>query len=558
MAFGFTATAGTIAGTHSGFVGLFDTATFPALALNGPNQILNGGGNLRAYTDDTKANALPLEVVSLVTGGTQNAEVWVRSNSLATAGTVYFEADDTETTQPAVTAPLGRNAVWQDFIYAFHFSVSAGRLVDATGNYSLSESGTVTTIAGKVGDGADSNLNINNFFSVTGYTGISGSAARTHKMWAKTASTGDVGLLEYGTSATGQRMGIRFDDSNITGAFRTEIQGSFAYTNNAFNDNDWHLFVSKFDGTSSFPNCYSANVDGVNQALTTGSTVTLNTVPSSNVMFRQMVGGYANDEYDEYTLRDFETSNDLDATEHDNQNSPSTFWTSGAWEDQGGVIDVSATLGTINYQSNGVVVTFTGDIDVISTLGTIDYVSQNTVVQLSGEIDVISTLGTINYLSQDVDVSVTGDIDVVTTLGTINYQSNNTIVNVSGDILVQATLGTIDYLSKNAVVSITGDIDVISTLGTISYTSQDTTVSLVGGVNVPATLGTISYQSNNAIVELAGLIDVTATLGTIFYTSNTTVVKLSEGQDIGNVTVSFQDDIYTAGFKPDTITVNFK
>ena len=69
MAFGFTATAGTITGTHSGFVGLFVTANFPTGSLSGANAILNGGGNLRAYTDSTKSTALPLEIVTLVTGG---------------------------------------------------------------------------------------------------------------------------------------------------------------------------------------------------------------------------------------------------------------------------------------------------------------------------------------------------------------------------------------------------------------------------------------------------------------------------------------------------------
>jgi hypothetical protein len=134
MAFGFTATAGTITGTHSGYVGLFSTVNFPAGSLSGANAILNGGGNLRAYTDSTKATALPLEIVTLVAGVSAEAQVWVRLNSLSTAGTVYLEADDTETAQPAVTAPLGRNAVWSDSANESHLELASGSTLDSCGS----------------------------------------------------------------------------------------------------------------------------------------------------------------------------------------------------------------------------------------------------------------------------------------------------------------------------------------------------------------------------------------------------------------------------------------
>ncbi len=136
MAYGFTYTLPTITGSHSDFpVGLFHTPSgrqdFPSAAIDGgSSSILNGGGNLRAYTSSAKTTRLPVDVESFVAGGTPAAEVWVKIPAAATGNTIYIEADDTETTQPAVTNTYGRNAVWSDYAAVIH----GGSVVDSSGN----------------------------------------------------------------------------------------------------------------------------------------------------------------------------------------------------------------------------------------------------------------------------------------------------------------------------------------------------------------------------------------------------------------------------------------
>ncbi len=179
-------------------------------------------------------------------------------------------------------------------------------------------------------------------------------------------------------------------------------------------------------------------------------------------------------------------------------------------------------------------------------------------IDLGGGITVTSTLGAINYNSQSATISLTGSIDVNTTLGAISYSSQSASISLAGDVDITATLGSINYTSQNATVSVTGDIDVTSTLGTIAYSSNDTTVNLTSDINVSTTLGAINYSSNSTAVTLSGLIGVNSTLGSIVYNSYPVMIRLGEGQDVGNVTAGFADDIYTAGFKPDTITVSFK
>jgi hypothetical protein len=107
----------------------------PSGAYNGANAFANGGGDFVAYTDSTKATQLPVEVVSFVTGASPSIEVWVKRTA-ATGNTIYVEADAVQTAQPAVTATYGRNAVWSDYEYVYHFSdtVASAVLTDSTGN----------------------------------------------------------------------------------------------------------------------------------------------------------------------------------------------------------------------------------------------------------------------------------------------------------------------------------------------------------------------------------------------------------------------------------------
>ena len=115
------------------------TADFPAAALDGTaNAILNGGGNLRAYTDSSKATRLPLDIVTLVSSGSPDALVHARIDTAESAATIYFETHESETTQPAVGAAFGRNAVWADYEAVLHLSETgdgtAGEYIDSSGN----------------------------------------------------------------------------------------------------------------------------------------------------------------------------------------------------------------------------------------------------------------------------------------------------------------------------------------------------------------------------------------------------------------------------------------
>jgi hypothetical protein len=62
-----TVAAGKAPSAQSNFPWVAVTANFPTAAIDGGAQsILNGGGNLRCYVDDTKAVRLAVDVVTFV------------------------------------------------------------------------------------------------------------------------------------------------------------------------------------------------------------------------------------------------------------------------------------------------------------------------------------------------------------------------------------------------------------------------------------------------------------------------------------------------------------
>ena len=152
MAFGFTLTLPTITGSESDVAIKLSAGSFPTGAVDlGANALANGGGSLKAYTDDTKATQVPLEIVTFVTGASPDVEIYALIPTAATGETLYFEDDAVQTTQPAVTSTFGRDNVWADYYAVFHLTT----LADSSGNLSdLTAQGGISTVSDSVfGDG---------------------------------------------------------------------------------------------------------------------------------------------------------------------------------------------------------------------------------------------------------------------------------------------------------------------------------------------------------------------------------------------------------------------
>jgi len=114
----------------------------------------NTGGDLRLTSNQDGTGRLPLELVSIDTT-TRTLVLWYRLfEDFDGVGNVYLWFGKVGETQPAITDPFGRNAVWSDYLLVWHGQDIAGAIVDSSGNQSnASVTGSVSNAAGAFGYG---------------------------------------------------------------------------------------------------------------------------------------------------------------------------------------------------------------------------------------------------------------------------------------------------------------------------------------------------------------------------------------------------------------------
>lgn len=281
--YGYTLTLPTLTGTHANEVVLLRAKEFPTAAIDGgATSILNGGGNLRAYTDDTKTTQLPVEIFSFVTGGTPLIHVEVKLPSVFTSATIYVESDDVATTQPAVTDTYGRNSVWSEYEFVSH-----DLTVDSTGNYpsAFTTSGNPTQVDSPFGipngaydfDGSGDFIDVNDSSrnpllgltssdSVTVQAFLSTDDSNTHNRAVHIRSTTQSGIqLLQNVAAGGDTFGIASLNGSGTATPRYKESASPSDYNNV-------VGVTEFDGASSPDSKDLLYIDGDSTSQLSGST----------------------------------------------------------------------------------------------------------------------------------------------------------------------------------------------------------------------------------------------------------------------------------------------
>ena len=313
--------------TLSGFVALITGANLPAEVWSTAK---NGGGDLRACTDKDGFFELPIEVVTFDTVA-QEAILFVRFDSYesAAAGLWLFYGNTGAITYD-VAASYGRNAVWSDFEYVFHFS-RGKRTDDSTGNYHLLESGEISEVDDQIGDGgAGVGYNNNNKMHVNGFNGALGGSARTHTMWVRIGD-GNYGILDYGVNATGQRYTVRVESSRL----RLEVQGGYKRSSAVIADAVFHMISIKNSGAGTFPTNTTFHIDGVEPSYVEAGSTALNTNAYGDnylIFANEKQSTRPSNEHGEQWLRLFEVSDEQIELEYLNQSSPGTFWTAGTPE----------------------------------------------------------------------------------------------------------------------------------------------------------------------------------------------------------------------------------
>ena len=343
--FGFTTTvkAGQIPSAQSNFTWLVTTENFPLNAINGgANSLLNGGGDLRCYTDNTKTTQLPIELVTFVTGGTPEIVVWGLSPLLGVGDTVYFEKDLTEISQPPVTDTYGRNAVW---------------LPNNKNVWHLSEgSGTTYTDSTGVADGSSSGSGITSTTGISNSTAVEsdGTASITTSvnpdntylgidMWASfdDITTGD---MVTGVSGGSQRLYLGVRNGGFLGA---AVGDSFIFKTDPIDFSVSTLVKMTIVADSGTGRVY---VNGVQKATFSYS---FSGTQANDFQMLGLGGGGGsfnlNGKSQHVRIPKVIHSADYLLSEYNNQSSPTDFWESSAWEEQTGDIEVYDFSGIISH-----------------------------------------------------------------------------------------------------------------------------------------------------------------------------------------------------------------
>ena len=296
---------------------------------------LEGGGDIRLFKSDDSTE-LAREVVSFSvsaeTGELHYRYTGTLSSSVDTDIHVYADGSSSDY---AVGATYGRNAVWSDYDAVWHLKEGSGNTrLDSTGNNDLTDNQTVPNVAAQIGDGAELNGSSEYLeISDAAQTGLEGQSNLTVDFWLKSDSlSSDIYWLSKDQRGTSNR-------SFIVGAFTVSGSQNFAfaaYTSGSgiFSQSTAHNMTT---GTSYKLNYVwngtTGNIeffkDGVSQGSETNRTGSIDNTPSP--VYLGAGAGFGGERFhdgmlDEMRMHSGVRSTNWITTEYNNQNSPSTFY----------------------------------------------------------------------------------------------------------------------------------------------------------------------------------------------------------------------------------------
>ena len=407
MAYGFTYTLPTITGSHSNMPILLKGDDFPSGAIDGTaNAIDNGGGNLIAYADDTKVTRLALEVVNFVSSGTPSAEVWVKVPTAATGNSIYLEADDSQTVQPAVTtATHGRNALWSDYAAVFHLD---GDAVDSSGNLSDGTiNGATSTTGGYDFDGVNDYISADFSTFTPTLLHISSWVRPDTVRWAAISSKG---------SGADSDWGLWTDGGNPALLFKTGANSLFVGVSADISTGVNSHIVADYDGSNQKVYLNGAQL-GSSSAYTGGIP---NTADTHNIGAKYSVDADWWDGFIGFVkIMDGTRSANWIATESSNTSASTAWGTVGTWDIAAAPSAAISSVGgddvVVDAELNAAFVTS----GFSSEISTVQLVSGTSITNATG---VTSTSGTGTFNLPDVSLYATP------TVGAPLSTTNNVVV----------------------------------------------------------------------------------------------------------------------------------
>lgn len=324
-----TIPAAKIAGNNNNFPVLLTQDNFPTEMLDGGiNSALNGGGDVRVTDDSAGLTRLALDIVTFVTGGTPEVELYIKAPAVNTGADkdVWCWYKKTGEVQPAVTAPFGRNAVWPDSAAVLHFNDD---IVDSSGNTTPTSTATALTyVDGTHGRAAKF---VSSLITVP-IADPTVDATLIIRMRQPSGSKASNGGFKFGGGGGAGDNHVTWSDDKIYSDFgHSTRKASNALTEDQTIMTQLAIRVS----IASASNVYQVFYDNSSKLSTTGPTA-LDFSASATGPART-IGNYTWEaEVEHFRIDTVLRSADWLTTEYNNQNDPATFASAGTPEAVGG------------------------------------------------------------------------------------------------------------------------------------------------------------------------------------------------------------------------------
>jgi hypothetical protein len=541
--------------------------------------VQNGGGDVRICENIDGTNQLPVEVVSL-DNAAQTCVIWTRKPSYDGTGNLYVFVGRAGETQPPVTDPFGRNAVWQDLAVVIH----GGMTFDSTGNLTQS-----ATQSGAVTQNADSwefnrsagEVNFGNYAPPAGLFDFA------------IMSCVQLGALPLGNDAIGGTANaylLADNQSSVANTFVGGVNGTGFRADSGANTADTALHNVCYrwgNGSASGSplDGYDIYLDGVVGGSVSGASGSMNSTPQTLT-----VGGAPSFTanpidgrvFDFWIFERFVSPDEVEVISENQLNQSTFYGTPTLTSTAGGEVIEDSTV-SVNISSLNELITIPNAVIVDDSLGNIGVTSINESISLTGLVSVDDSQSSININSFDESIALAGSVSVDDDVSNANISainesvvlgavvivsdaianndiaSINEIVTISGAVVVQDAASGVNAVSVNEAVNLAGLVEVSDSQANTNVGAINETIFLSVPVAVTDALSNINVTSQNETVSLAGQITLTDSISTISISAINENVVVGDAVTVAPVyTIAFKDDGYTVSYKEDGYSISYE
>jgi hypothetical protein len=477
-----------VAGTETNYPGYIDLSEAPQALWDA---VTSGGGDIRVFENQAGGLVeLPAEVVSCDTSAeTGELHYLLPSISASTPQEIRLYADGVSSRYDHAD-PFGRNAVWGDYAFVLHTESDA---TDSTGNLSVTEEGTPSYTAGKLGGGAaltNAGFNFSNDTSPyslgSGYWLSWWGDFNNFSPWgnlirfASTSSGGATGAISLGRAGTTSNLYLQHDTTSVANVFSGGVSNFIA--------SEEHYYGLRWDGSTA--GLYRDATENYSRSEAVAPDMSH---ANFNRMFWETSSTNSDWNYvDEIRIRNGDPGANWITTEYNNQSDPSSFYTA-TDPNAGGGVSVAVPAASVTITGYAPTVTGAASISVdvpageISVTGYAPTVTSTDNIEVAIPADSLTVTGYAPTVTASDSQEVSPGADSIAVTGyapTIAITDAQAIVIPAGSVTVTGYAPSVETTSNVTVevdtgsVSITGHAPAVGT--SISVSPAVSTLSITG------------------------------------------------------------------------------